>query len=104
MWDLFTGKTMQRIVCYVAFALSVYTLELSLDDPRLWCLIALFSVAEYLSYNQGAYDATEYFFSLPTNKMLAIKKFMTSIENGETKTEDELIDIMKPTDKDDKNE
>jgi hypothetical protein len=104
MWDLLTGKTMQRIVCYVAFALSVYSLELNLGDARLWCLIALFSVAEYLSYNQGAYDATEYFFSLPTDKMMAIKNFLNSVEKGEEKTEAELIDIMKPKEKDDKNE
>ena len=95
---------MQRVVCYVALVLIVYTLELPFDDSRTWCLAVLFFIIELLAYNQGAYDATEYFLSLPMDKMLAIKKFMTSIENGEEKTEDELIDIMKPTDKSDKNE
>jgi hypothetical protein len=104
MWDLLTGKIMQRVVCYVAVILVVYTLELTFDDVRAWCLVALVFIIEFLAYNQGAYDATDYFLSLPTHTILKIKEFMTSVENGEEKTEDELIDIMKPTDKSDKNE
>jgi hypothetical protein len=104
MWELLTGKAMQRLVCYVAVVLCIFTLDLPFDDARIWCLAVLFFIIDLIAYNQGAYDATEYFFSLPKDKIVAIKDFMTSLEKGEEKTEDELIDIMKPREKDDKNE
>jgi len=91
-------------MCYIAVILVVYTLELTFDDVRAWCLVALVFIIEFLAYNQGTHDATDYFLSLPTLSILKIKEFMTSVENGEEKTEEELLDIMNSRNKDDKNE
>jgi len=99
MWELLTGKTMQRLVVFCTISYLLSTANITWDDSRFWCFIVLLFVLEHLAHMEGMQHGTENLLNMPRAKLLKLKDFMDKVERGGDHSEEELNTILKKEDK-----
>ena len=98
MWDLLTGRTMQRLVVLSTIFWILTTLDLHWDDVRWWAVFVLLLVFEYLAGVEGEMRGTNNMLSMSRDKLLSLKDFMDSVGAGNVHSVDELNKILKKDD------
>ena len=95
MWDLLTGSIMQRLVIFAGISGILSTADIYWSDTRWWAFFVLIIVLEFIAHGKGMLVGTVSVLSMHKTRLLEIKDFMDSIENGEDRKEEELINILK---------
>ena len=95
MWDLLTGSLMQRLVIFAGISGILSTADIYWQDTRWWAVFILILVLEFLAHGKGMLQGTNNILSMRRTRLLEVKDFMDSIENGEDRKEEELINILK---------
>jgi len=95
MWSFITGAKMQRLVCISTIFAILGTVDLQWNDSRWWCIGVLLLVLEYLAHNAGVQDSINNLLSMRKDKLMRLKDFMDSVENGDDRSEEELFNIIK---------
>jgi len=98
MWDLLTGRTMQRLVVLSTIFWILTTLDLHWDDTRWWAVFVLLLVFEYISGVEGEMRGTNNMLSMSRDKLISLKDFMDSVGAGNVHSIDELNKILKKDD------
>ena len=98
MWDLLTGRTMQRLVVLSTIFWILTTLDLHWDDTRWWAVFVLLLVFEYISGVDGEMRGTNNLLSMSRSKLISLKDFIDSVGEGNVHSIDELNKILKKDD------
>ena len=102
MWDIITGPTVQRLVCFSGIALALSAGGLAWDNTLFWCIITLVFIVDWLADRQGATRAADYLLNMPRDNLIKLKDGFDGLHRGEdTLTVEEINELMR---KDDGNE
>jgi hypothetical protein len=102
MWDLLTGTLMQRLVIFAGLGSILDTADIYWNDTRWWAFFILIIVLEFIAHGKGMLLGTTNILSMHKTRLLEIKDFLDSLENGEDRKEEELINILKKEEDDHK--
>lgn len=85
---------MQKLVIYSALGLTLSAADINYDNALFWCVIALVTVLDHVALWQGRTQATDDLLSMSEQQLMRLHRFMTSVEQGNIHTVEELDRIM----------
>ena len=71
---------------------------MEIDDARLWGILVLVIILEFLSYTQGMESGIERVMSMNKLKIMTLKDIMDAAEQGKEIDEKDFKDIFKKDD------
>ena len=101
MWDLLTGRAMQRLVVISTIFWILTTLDLGWDDIRWWAVMVLLLVLEFISGVDGELRGTNNLLSMRRDTLISLKDFIDSVGAGNVHSIDELNKILNKKDQKD---
>ena len=90
---------MQRVVIYSIMGHILSTAEITYEDSRFWCTMALIILLELIAKAEGMKDGVEHILNMSSVKLNKLKDFIDSVARGEERDVNELNEILKQEDK-----
>ena len=88
------GRTMQKIVALTIIFWILTTAGVHWDDVRWWAIFVLLIVVSHLDKIEGEYIGVSSVLSMSRSKLIKVKDFMDSVENGGNHSVDDLNKIL----------
>ena len=93
---------MQRMVIYSTIGYILSTAEIDFEDTRFWCMLTLVILLEFMAEANGMRTGIETMLGMSKIKLNQLKDFIDAVERGEEKDENELNELLKKDDSDEK--
>jgi hypothetical protein len=94
MWEFITGRHGQRIAAMAAILGIQYSLGIEWDDIRVWCLLAMVMILEYLAFYHGITQGIESILNLSSDNIEKLKKLLKDVESGQEVFEEDIKKIL----------
>ena len=94
MWELITGRHGQRVAAMSVILLIQNSVGVSWDDIRIWCLLIMVIVVEYLAFYHGVSQGVENILSLSLGNIEKLKKLLDKVESGQEVLEEDIKKIL----------
>jgi hypothetical protein len=94
MWELITGRPGQRFAAIAAIVGIQYSLGIEWDDIRIWCLLGMVIVLEYLAFYHGVSHGIETILGLSLDNIEKLKKLLDAAEDGQDIFEEDIKKIL----------
>lgn len=94
MMSFLFGRTMQKVVALSAIFWILTTVELTWDDIRWWAIFVLLLVIGHLDRIEGEHTGVSNVLNMSRSKLIKVKDFMDSVENGGDHTVEDLNKIL----------
>jgi len=94
MWELITGRIGQRIAAMAVILLIQNSLGVEWDDVRVWCLLIMIVIMEYLAFYHGVSRGVENILSLSLGNIEKLKKLLDKVESGQEVLEEDIKKIL----------
>jgi len=94
MWELITGRPGQRLAVLITILCIQYSLGAEWDDIRIWSLMLMLIILEYLAFYHGVSHGVESILNLSNDSIAKLKTLLDAVESGEDVDAEDIKKII----------